>query len=182
METRNLDHVATALAEPQHRRQALRLFGAAVLGAGGVSLLGTESEARRRKRRKKSKKQKQNTPLPPDPIVDVAITAILVEPTAETAHDNLVVQFVNNGTLTATEFRIGMSALRTNGQIRNVVHSEPTTLAPGESGSVEFRLGCAWINGGTVTASTDPSPVPNEPGNLTGDNTKSVTFAADICS
>lgn len=182
MQTRTLDQFATALAEPQHRRQALRLFGAAVLGAGGVGLLASESEARRRRRRKKTKKQKQNTPPAPDPVVDIAITAILVEPTAETLHDNLVVQFVNNGTLTATEFRIGMSALRTNGQIRNVVYSEPTTLAPGESGSAEFRLGCAWINGGTVTARTDPSPVPNEPGDVTGDNTMSVTFAADICS
>jgi hypothetical protein len=181
METRNFDQIAASLAASQTRRQALRLFGAAVLGAGGVGLLATESKARRRRRRKK-KKQRQDDPPTPDPIVDIAITAILVEPTAEAAHDNLVVQFVNNGALAASGFRIGKTAKRSNGQIRNEVFSLPVTLAPGESGSQEFRLGCNWLNGGTVTARTDPSPVQDEPGNATGNNVATVTFEADICS
>jgi hypothetical protein len=186
MEIRNFDRIAASLAEPKNRRDAMRLAGALVLGAGSVSLLTTEGEAKRGKRRKnrnKNKKQKQETPPAPDPFVDIAITDILVEPTSETAHDNLVVQFVNNGTLAASGFRIGMTAKRTNGQIRNEVFSLPiATLAPGESASVEFRLGCNWLNSGTVTARTDPSPVTGEPGTETANNVRTVTFGATICS
>lgn len=188
METRNFDRIATSLSEVRSRRDTFRIFGAALLGVGGVSLLAIEGEAKRGKKRKKTKKQDQDDPQPPtspptpDPFVDIAITAILVEPTAEAAHDNLVVQFVNNGTLAATGFRIGMTAKRTNGQIRNEVFSLPLTLAPGQSGTEKFRLGCNWINNGTVTARTDPSPVPGESGAATGNNTLSQTFGAAICS
>ena len=182
METRHFDYIATSLVRTQTRRQALRLYGAAVLGASGAGLLATGSEAKRHKRRRKSRKQKQDAPPAPEPFVDVAIAEILVEPTSETAHDNLVVQFVNNGTLTASGFRIGMTAKRTNGQIRNEVFSAPLTLAPGESGTEKFRLGCNWLNGGTVTARTDPTPVAGEASTATGDNQLVQTFAADICS
>lgn len=185
METRNFDRIAASLSEVQSRRDTFRIFGAALLGVGGVSLLAVEGEAKRGKKRKKTKKQNQDdpqTPPTPAPFADIAITAIQVEPTAEAAHDNLVVQFVNNGTLAATGFRIGMTALRTNGQVRNEVFSLPLTLAPGQSGTEKFRLGCNWINGGTVTARTDPSPVPGESGAATGNNTLSQTFGAAICS
>ena len=181
METGNFDRIAASLAKPQNRRATLRLFGAAVFGAGSLSLIAAESEAKRGKRRKK-KKQKQDDSPAADPFADVAITEILVEPTAETAHDNLVVQFVNNGTLAATGFRIGMISKRTNGQIRAEVFSLPITLAPGQSGTEKFRLGCNWLNNGTVTARTDPSPVAGEPSTETANNVKSVTFGADICS
>ena len=182
METRNFDNIATSLAATQTRRQTLRLFGAAVLGASGAGLLAAGSEAKRHKRRRKSRKQKQDAPPAPEPFVDVAIPEILVEPTSETAHDNLVVQYVNNGTLTASGFRIGMTAKRTNGQIRNEVFSVSLTLAPGESGTETFRLGCNWLNGGAVTARTDPTPVAGEASTATGDNQLVRTFAADICT
>lgn len=160
----------------------MRLFAAAVLGASGVGLHAGGIEEKRHNRKRKSRKQKQDAPPAPEPFVDLAITEILVEPTSETAHDNLVVQFVNNGTLTVSGFRIGMTATRTNGQIRNEVFSASMTLAPGESGTKTFRLGCNWLNGGTVTARTDPTPVAGEASVATGDNQLVRTFAADICS
>ena len=88
---------------------------------------------------------------------------------------------MNNGTLAATGFRVGMLAKRTNGQIRDEEFSSPLTVAPGQISSVEFRPGCNWINGGTVTARTDPSPVPGESGAATGNNTLSQTFGAGMC-
>ena len=164
-----------------------RLFGAALIGVGSSGLVAFESEETRGKKRKKNHNQSQHpqiptSPPPPAPFADIVITAILVEPTAEAAHDNLVVQYTNAGTLAATGFRIGTVAKRTNGQIRNVVLSLPLKVVPGQSGTGKFRLGCNWINGGTVTACTDPSPVPGESAAATGNNTLSQTIGAAICS
>jgi len=168
MDTRQFDQISTTLAQGQSRRTVLRHLGAAAIGAGGLSLLiSTEGEAKRRKKKKKVKNQPQQPQQPQQPeqpalVPDVAISSITVETTAEAAHDNIVVQFINNGTQTATGFRIGMSAVRTDGTVRNEVFSLPQTLAPGVFGVVTFRLGCSWLNGGTVTARTDPSPITGE--------------------
>lgn len=185
MDTRTFERIVTSLAVAQTRRQTLRHLGVALGVGAGVSLLASEGEAKRGKRRqhaKRRKSRKSRNSQTPDPFADVAITAILVEPLSEAAHDNLVVQFVNNGALSATGFRIGMTAQRTNGQIRNEVFSPPLTLAPGQGGTEKFRLGCNWLNGGTVTARTDPAPVASESDTTTGDNHLQQTFGSAICS
>ncbi len=190
MENRSFDRIATSLADARSRRDTFHLFGAALIGVGGAGLLAVESEAKRgKKRKKKNQNQGQDqdpqiptSPPPPAQFADIVITAILVEPTAEAAHDNLVVQYTNAGTLAATGFRIGMVAKRTNGQIRNEGFLLPLTVAPGQSGTEKFRLGCNWINGGTITVRTDPSPVPGESAAAAGNNTLSQTFGAAICS
>jgi hypothetical protein len=182
METSQFDRISTAFAQTRSRRTALRCLGTAALGAGGFSLLvSTEGEAKRR-RKDKRKKKRQDGPQQPALVPDVAISSITVETTAEAAHDDVVVQFINNGTQTATGFRIGMSAVRTDGTVRNEVFSLPQTLAPGVFGVVTFRLGCSWLNGGTVTARTDPSPIPGESNGNAADNLRAVTFGSNVCS
>ena len=181
MDTRHFDQFATTLAQTRSRRTVLRHLGAAAFAAGGLSLLiSAEGEAKRR--RKDKKKKKQDQPEQPALVPDVAISSITVETTAEAAHDNAVVQFINNGTQTATGFRIGLSAVRADGTVRDEVFSLPQTLAPGVFGVVTFRLGCSWLNGGTVTARTDPSPIPGEPNGNAADNLRAVTFAINVCS
>ncbi len=181
METSQFDRVTTTLAQARGRRGVLRLLGAAAFGAGGLSILAAaEGDARKRRKRKKKNKD-EDQPDPADLAPDIAITAIQHEPSAEANHDNVVVKYTNKGTDTATGFRIGMSVKRANGTVRNEVFSLPLTVAPGASGEETFRLGCSWINSGTVTARTDLSPIPGEPGNKTADNLLAVTFA-NVCS
>ena len=188
MDTRHFDQFATTLAQTRSRRTVLRHLGAAAFGAGGLSLLiSAEGEAKkRRKGKKKDKKgdqpQQPEQPEQPALVPDVAISSITVQTTAEAAHDDVVVQFINNGTQTATGFRIGLSAVRADGTVRDEVFSLPQTLAPGVFGVVTFRLGCSWLNGGTVTARTDPSPIPGEPNGNATDNLRAVTFAINVCS
>ena len=171
----------------------MRLLGAAAFGAGSLSLLGAaDGEAKRRRRKKKKKEQPQEPGQPGQPgqpeqpgqpplTPDIAITSIAIETTAEAAPDNVVVTFINNGTQTATGFRIGMVAKRTNGQLRNEVFSLPLTLAPGIIGVEKFRLGCNWFNSGEITARTDLAPIPGEPADKAADNKLVVTFA-NVCS
>jgi hypothetical protein len=49
METARFDQIAARLARPHTRRGALRLFGAALLGAGGIALVGGQANAASRK-------------------------------------------------------------------------------------------------------------------------------------
>jgi hypothetical protein len=192
METRQFDRITATFAQTRSRRSVLGVLGVAAFGASGVSLLSVaEGEAKRRgKGKKKKKNQNQNQDQPQQPqqpqqpvlVPDVAITSITVATTAEAAHDDIVVQFINNGTQTATGFRIGMSAKRTDGMVRNEVYSLPQTLAPGVIGFVTFRLGCSWVNNGTVTARTDPSPIPGESNGTAADNLRTVTFGNAVCS
>jgi hypothetical protein len=182
METSQFDRISTTFAQTGSRRSVFRHLGVAALGAGGFNLLmSAEGEARRR-RRNRQRKNKNDQPEQPALVPDVAITSITVETTAEAAHDNILVQFINNGTQTATGFRIGMTAVRSDGTPRNEVFSLPQTLAPGVFGVVTFRLGCSWINNGTITARTDPSPIPGESNADAADNLRAVTFASDVCS
>jgi hypothetical protein len=188
MDSTRFDRLTESFGETRDRRAVLRLLGVAAFGAGSLSLLGaTGSEAKRRRRRKKKKAPVQpetppTTPPPPPTLFpDIAITSITIETTAEANHDNVVVTFVNNGTQTATGFRIGMTAKRTNGQVRNEVFSAPLTLGPGIIGVEKFRLGCNWFNNGLITARTDLSPIPGEPAANTADNTLAVNFA-NVCS
>ena len=181
MQTSQLDEIATTLARTGSRRHLLRAFGAAVFTAGGLSLLDSaagDARKRRKRRRKRQKEQEQERP----PAPDVTITAITSETTAEAAHDNIVVAFVNNGDQPATGFRIGMTVQRSDGTLRNEVFSLPLTLEPGATGVEKFRLGCSWINSGAVTARTDPSPVPGEARGDAADNQLTVSFASDVCS
>src|SRR5215216_3997329 len=180
METSQFDRITASYGQSRNRRTVLRHLGAAALGAGGLSLfLSAEGEARRRRR---NKRKKDDRPQQPALEPDIAITSITVETTTEAAHDNVVVQFINNGTQTATGFRIGMSAVRSDGTVRNEVFSLPQTLAPGVFGVVTFRLGCSWLNNGTITARTDPSPIPGESNGNAADNLRAVTFGSNVCS
>lgn len=187
MDTKQFDRIATTFASPYGRRNVLRLLGAATFGAGGLSLLNVaDGEARKRRKKKKKKKEQPEDPQDPQPeqpqlFPDIAITAILLEPTSEVNHDNVVVQFTNVGTQLASGFRIGMFATRAGGQVRKEEFSAPLTLGPGVSGVEKFRLGCSWINMGTVTARTDTTPIPGEPSNKTADNLLAVAFA-NVCS
>jgi hypothetical protein len=194
MDTSRFDTITTMLAQTSSRRRTLRLFGAAALGAGGLSLLGSQAgEAKKRRKKNKKKKnqggedqqptpQNPQTPQQPQPLSpDIAITAITVATTAVANHDDVVVAFSNIGTQSAT-FRIGMIAVRSSGQIRNEVFSLPVTLAPGASTTTSFQLGCSWLNNGTITARTDPNPVSGELNGNTANNTLSVTFGAAVCS
>ena len=185
METSKFDRMSTTFAQTRSRRTMLRHLGAAALGVGGFSLLmSAEGEAKKRRKDKRKKKKEDQPQQPEQPalVPDVAITSITVETTAEAAHDNVVVQFINNGTQTATGFRIGMSAVRSDGTVRNEVFSLPQTLAPGVFGVVTFRLGCSWLNSGTITARTDPSPIPGESNGNAADNLRTVTFGSNVCS
>jgi hypothetical protein len=190
METRQFDKLASNLAQPRSRRGVLGLFGAAI-AAGGLGFLGvSESEARRGRGRKgKNKKNKgkdkdnNNQPQQPElPFADIAIESITIEALPLAAHDNVVVQFTNIGSLTSGLFRIGLVAVREDGNVRDEVFSLPFSLAPNATGTEKFQLGCGWINNGTVTVRTDPSPVPNEPATRTANNQRSASFGATICS
>lgn len=68
----------------------------------------------------------------------------------------------NAGAKAVAGFTIGMRAQRADGTLRNEVFSDPLSLAKGDSTTVEFRLGCNWINNGTIFTRTDPNPVPGE--------------------
>lgn len=184
METTHFDRIATMFAQTTTRRRALHLFGVAAVGAGSLSVVGFQSGLAKRRRRNKQKNQNQNPPEQPQtPLTpDIVIQSITVAPLAEVAHDNVVIQFRNFGTAAASGFRIGMVAVRQDGTTRAEVFSDPLTLAPGATSTVAFRLGCAWLNNGTITARTDPSPVPGESATQTADNTLSQTFGAAVCS
>jgi len=177
MELEQFARITTTLAGTHSRRTMLRRLGASALGAGGLSLFFSESEAKRRRKDKRRKKKDQPALEP-----DVAVTSITVETTAEAAHDNVVVQFINNGTQTATGFRIGMTATRSDGTVRAEVFSTPQTLAPGVFGVVSFRLGCSWLNNGTGAARAVPSPLPGESNANATDNLRTVTFGSNVCS
>jgi hypothetical protein len=141
----------------------------ALLAAGSAPLLGDDVEAA------KGKKKKPKAP-------NIAIQAIVVEPSAEANHDTIVVEVENVGKRNAAGFRIGMVAQRQDGTVRNEEFSLPLSLGKGESTEVEFRLGCSWINNGAVTARTDPSPVPGESPNKTANNVETANFGANACS
>ena len=180
MDSTRFDRITETFGQTRDRRNVLRLLGTAAFGAGSLTLLGAaEGEA---KRRRKKKKKKPVQPEQPVLVPDIAITSITVETTAEVAHDNVVVTFVNNGTQTATGFKIAMVAKKPDGTLRKEVQSPlPLTLGPGVIGVEKFRLGCGWFNNGEITARTDAIPIPGEPADKGADNTLVVTFA-NVCS
>ncbi|MCC6314671.1 MAG: hypothetical protein IT337_11750 [Thermomicrobiales bacterium] len=53
MDSERFDRIATNLGQPQNRRGVLRVIGAALLGAGGLTLLAErDGEAKRKKHKK----------------------------------------------------------------------------------------------------------------------------------
>lgn len=149
-------------------RQGLVLGGLALslLAAGSVPQPGGDhAEAAKRKK-----------------YPNIAIQSVVVQPSAEAGHDTIVVTVANIGKRNAAGFRIGMVAQRADMTVRDEDFSLPLSLARGASTTVEFRLGCNWINNGAVTARTDPSPVPGEPGNKTANNVATAQFGAAACS
>jgi hypothetical protein len=113
---------------------------------------------------------------------NIAVQSVVVEPSAEVGHDTIVVTVANVGKRDAAGFRIGMVAQRADMTVRAEDFSLPLTVAKGTTTTVEFRLGCNWINNGAVTARTDPSPVPGEPSNKTANNVATAQFGATACS
>jgi hypothetical protein len=114
-------------------------------------------------------KKKPKTP-------NIAIQSIVLQPHADPGHKTVVVTVANVGKRNANGFRIGMQATRSDGTVRTEEFSLPLSVAKGTSTTVEFRLGCNWINGGAVVARTDPSPVPGEPANKTANNVLTQAF------
>jgi hypothetical protein len=59
MDITRFDRITVTVAQSSSRRDVLRLFGAAALGAGSLALLGSgESEAKRRRKNKNKKRKK----------------------------------------------------------------------------------------------------------------------------
>lgn len=139
-------------------------FALALIVAGAAPLIGGHNVDA------KSKKPK---------APNIAIQEIVLEPHADPGHKTVVVTVANVGNRNANGFRIGMVAQRTDGTVRNEEFSLPLSLAKGASTTVEFRLGCNWINNGAVTARTDPSPVPGELATKTANNVRTVNFGVE---
>ena len=138
-----------------------------LLAAGSLPQLGADHAEAAKKRAK---------------APNIAIQSVVVQPSAEVGHDTIVVTVANVGKRDAAGFRIGMVAQRADMTVRDEDFSLPLTVAKGASTTVEFRLGCNWINNGAVTARTDPSPVPGEPSNKTANNVATAQFGATACS
>jgi CARDB protein len=150
-------------------KQVLVLGGLALslLAAGSVPQLGGDHAEAAKKKAK---------------YPNIAIQSIVVQPSAEAGHDTIVVTVANSGKRDAAGFRIGMVAQRADMTLRAEDFSLPLSVAKGATTTVEFRLGCNWINSGAVTARTDPSPVPGEPANKTANNVATAQFGSTACS
>ena len=137
----------------------------ALLGAGTLPMLGGDDiEAAKRR------------PW----FLNIAVKEITLEPHADAGHTTVVVEVRNIGKRKASGFRIGMSAQHQGGTVRSEEFSLPLSIPKGGGTTVEFRLGCNWIDFGAATARTDPSPVPGEPSNKTSNNVSSRSFG-DEC-
>jgi hypothetical protein len=138
----------------------------ALVVAGAAPLLGGQSVDAA-----KSKKAK---------APNIALQSITLQPHPDPGHMYVVVEVENVGNRDAAGFRIGMSAQRADMTVRPEEFSLPLTVAKGGSTTVQFRLGCDWINGGAITARTDPSPVPGESPTKTANNV--ITVSGLTCS
>jgi hypothetical protein len=133
----------------------------ALIVAGAAPLLGGQSVDAA-----KSKKPK---------APNIALQSITLQPHPDPGHMFVVVEVENVGNRDAAGFRIGMSAQRADMTVRPEEFSLPLSVAKGATTSVQFRLGCNWINGGAITARTDPSPVPGESPAKTANNVITVS-------
>ena len=106
---------------------------------------------------------------------NIALQSITLQPNPDPGHVFVVVEVDNVGNRDAAGFRIGMSAQRADMSVRPEEFSLPLTVAKGDSTTVQFKLGCNWINGGAITARTDPSPVPGESASKTANNVITVS-------
>jgi hypothetical protein len=121
-----------------------------------------------------------HAPKPPKPPVvqdNVSIQSIKPGPDggATTARTVLVVVH-NDGAQTVGPFVVELSADR-QGASRPAQASSGISLGPNQSMTVPFdAIGCKWLNannGATLTATTNPNPVPGEDGSRK-DNTLTV--------
>jgi hypothetical protein len=137
------------------------VFGAmalSLLAAGNAPLLGGESV--------EAAKHKKGRP-------DIAIQDIAFSSGPNAGHRTVTVAVANVGKRAAAGFTIALVAEQPDGDVRPTEYSVPLRLGKGQSTAVEFVLGCGWLHNGTVTASTDPSPVPNEKATKAANNTLS---------
>lgn len=150
-----------------------------LVSAGTPALGGQDAAAKRGKDRPHHSRQvKQSVSAQAHPkLLDIAVTDIVIAPHADPGHRTVVVEVTNLSPLrNSGQFTVGMQAERADGTLRNEVFSASLSLARGESTEVEFRLGCNWINNGTIHTRTNPSPVPGEPASLTANNTREESF------
>ncbi|HEU5432250.1 MAG TPA: hypothetical protein VFU81_11340 [Thermomicrobiales bacterium] len=104
---------------------------------------------------------------PPVAQDDVIVKSIKTGPDGGSTSRTVLVQVSNKGDKTVGPFVIELSADR-QGASRPAVASNGISLAPNQSMTVSFpAIGCKWLNaanGATLTATTNPKPVPNEDG------------------
>ncbi|HEU0115366.1 MAG TPA: hypothetical protein VFQ80_11850 [Thermomicrobiales bacterium] len=125
-------------------------------------------------------------PKPPKPPVvqdNVSIQSVKTGPDGGgTTSRSVLVVVRNTGDQTVGPFVIDLTADR-QGASRPAQASTAISLAPNQSQTVTFlAIGCKWLNaanGATLTATTNPNPVPNEDGK-TGDNTLTVAPNLDF--
>jgi hypothetical protein len=132
-----------------------------LLAAGSAPFLGADDVAA---------KKKAKAP-------NVAIESISFEDHPDDGHRYVVVEVSNIGNRTAKNFRLEMVAEDNDGDLRAPAYSDPLTIPKGGSEEVKFKLGCGWLNFGSVTLTTDPNPVPRE--TKIGNNTLSEEYG--IC-
>lgn len=148
----------------------------ALVATGAMPLVGTgDVVAKQRHNRQHGVSQQAKKKI----LTDVAIDDIELAPHADAGHRTVVVTVSNEGIRPVSGFTIGMVAKnpnQPNGGVRNEVFSAELSLAKGESTTVEFRLGCNWINNGTIIARTDPAPVAKELPQYADNNTLEESF------
>lgn len=130
-----------------------------VMAKGGKHNKQRHTVSREVKQDKQSKQQDRKYVLG----TDVAIQDIAIAPHADAGHRTVVVTVRNAGFQPVSGFTIGLKAKRADGTLRTEVFSAPVSLGAWQSTTkVEFRLGCSWINNGTLTARTNPTPLVGE--------------------
>jgi hypothetical protein len=131
-------------------------------------------------------KGKHHHPKPPKPPIvkdNVSIESIKPGPDGgATTSRSVLVVVRNTGDQTVGPFVIDLSADR-QGASRPAQASSAISLGPNQSQTVTYTaIGCKWLNaanGATLTATTNPNPVPNEDGK-SGDNTLTVAPNLDF--
>lgn len=102
------------------------------------------------------------------PASDVVVQSVKVGPDGGGSTSRTVlVQVRNHGTSTVGPFVVALTADR-QGASRPAQNSAAVSLGPNQSTTVSFpAIGCKWLNGAngaTLTAATNPKPVPGEDG------------------
>jgi hypothetical protein len=149
------------------RIKQVMVFGTlalSLLAAGNAPLLGGDSvEA--------AKKQKKQRP-------DIAIEDMRQESHTAEGFRYIVVDVANVGKRAASEFNLELVVEDLNGNPYPAIASDALRIGKGETEEVRFKLDCDVSTNGTMTVSTDPSPVPGEKAAKTGNNSLTRAFVS----